>query len=81
MYETLGKIMFDRYFYLLGHPGIEEQAEDFDWSVMDGYEFDLKTITEDFLREKAKMSEEEMELLMERISKRVRAKVVVGGWP
>ena len=68
-YETLGKMMFDRYFYLLGHPGIEDQAEDFDWSVIDGYEFDLKSITENFLREKSGMTEEEMELLMERITK------------
>ena len=68
-YETLGKMMFDRYFYLLGHPGIEDQAEDFDWSVIDGYEFDLKSITENFLREQSGMTYEEMQLLMERICK------------
>ena len=69
-YETLGKMMFDRCFYLLGHPGIEEQAGHFDWSVIDDYEFDAKAITEKFLREQAKMTDAEMELLMERISKR-----------
>ena len=68
-YETLGKMMFDRYFYLLGHPGIEDQAEDFDWSVIDGYEFDLKSITDHFLREQSDMTDEEMQLLMERICK------------
>ena len=71
-YEVLGKMMFDRCFYLLEHPGIEEQAEHFDWSVIDGYEFDAKAITEKFLREQAGMTDEEMDLLMERISKRSR---------
>ena len=67
-YKTLGNMMFDRYFYLLAHPGIEDQAENFDWSVIDDYEFDLKAISETFLTEQAGMTEEEMQLLMERIS-------------
>ena len=69
-YEVIGKMMFDRYFYLLGHPGIEEQEEHFDWSVIDDYEFDAKGITESFLREQAGMTDAEIGLLLERISKR-----------
>jgi hypothetical protein len=68
-YEVLGKIMFDRYFYLLEHPEIVEYVGDFDWSVIDDYDFDLKYISELFLKEQAGMTDEEMALLMERISK------------
>lgn len=48
-YKVLGNIMFDRYFYLLGHLDIVEIHGDFDWSVLDDYVFDLKAISIDFL--------------------------------
>jgi hypothetical protein len=46
-----------------------EYVGDFDWSVIDDYDFDLKYISELFLKEQAGMTDEEMALLMERISK------------
>lgn len=67
-YDILGVIMFDRVFYMPGHPEIVEQACNFDWSVLEGYEFDLRSITYGFLTGPAGMTDEEMQHLMERIS-------------
>lgn len=68
-YKVIGRIIFDRVFYMMENPEILEQGCNFDWSVMDGHVFDLRAITYDFLTEQAGMTDDEMRHLMDRISK------------
>ena len=68
-YEVVGKMMFDRFFYLLEHPEIVEQAGNFDWSVIDGYVFDLKAISLNYLREYAEMTDDEIDRVLDRVTK------------
>ena len=68
-YDIVGNIMFDRYFYLLDHPEIVEQTGSFDWSVMDGYVFDLEAISLKFLKEYAGMTDDEIDRVIDRVAK------------
>ncbi len=68
-YKIVGNIMFDRFFYLLDHPEIVEQAGSFDWSVLDDYVFDLKAISLKFLKEYAGMSDDEIDRVIDRVAK------------
>ena len=58
--------MFKRFFYLLDHPDIVEQAGTFDWSVIEDYDFDLKKITLKYLKEYADMTDEEINKVIDR---------------
>lgn len=67
-YETLGRMMFDRLFYVFAHPELSDMAGSVDWSVLDGYQFDMEQITLNFLKNYANMTDAEIDRLIDRLS-------------
>ena len=67
-YETLGRMMFDRLFYVFAHPELADMAGSVDWSVLDGYQFDMEQITLNFLKNYANMTDAEIDCLIDRLS-------------
>ena len=67
-YETLGRMMFDRLFYVFAYPELSDMAGSVDWSVLDGYQFDMEQITLNFLKNYANMTDAEIDRLIDRLS-------------
>lgn len=68
-YDVIRNIMFDRYLYVLEHPEIVEQVGTFDWSVLDGYVFDVEKIILTFLKDYAGMTDDEIKMVIDRVAK------------
>lgn len=68
-YNVVCSILLDRNLYLLEHPEIVEFVGNFDWSVLDGHVFDVKKIVLNFLKEYAGMTDDEINTVIDRVSK------------
>jgi len=68
-YDVVCNIMFDRYLYLIEHPEIVDQVGTFDWSVLDGYVFNVKEIILNFLKNYAGMTDDEINKVIDRVAR------------